>query len=306
MEPYYIFDFVLNRAIYKFIRCQYFLKASPIPPPTAVPSKDAHPDYHNPKMGQKPSVAHPGKKIQVIGAGLPRTGTASFSAALSILLNGPVYHSGTQITLGPESEIKSWIRILRLWGTGQPDDRKAALSLMESTLDGYVAITDSPGDQLVPELLEVYPDALVIVTTRDPQLWERSMSQVAGLATLWFLRVVLLPLPGMRWFVDYINELEVLWMKVFGVNRPHVGVYEKHLERLKAVVPSERLLFFNVKDGWEPLCNMLGVEVPDVPFPRINDSEAIDRTAQYHIRRGLLRWGFVVAVVGAVVWGCQG
>ncbi|BCS17355.1 sulfotransferase family protein [Aspergillus puulaauensis] len=254
-------------------------------------------------MGQKPSIPQPGKKVQVIGAGLPRTGTASFSAALSILLNGPVYHSGTQITLGPASEIKSWIRILRLWGTGQPNDRKSALGIIESTLDGYVAVTDSPGDQLVPELLEVYPDALVIATTRDAQSWERSMSQVASLSTLWFLRVVLLPLPGMRWFVDYTQELEVLWIKMFGVDRPNVGVYGKHLERLRDVVPPEKLRLFNVKDGWEPLCEMLGVDVPEVPFPRINDSEAIDRTAQYHIRRGLLRWGAVVAVVGAVVWG---
>jgi len=87
------------------------------------------------------------------------------------------------------------------------------------------------------------------------------------------------------------------------VDRPNVGVYGKHIERLRDVVPPEKLRLFNVKDGWEPLCEMLGVDVPEVPFPRINDSEAIDRTAQYHIRRGLLRWGAVVAVVGAVVWG---
>jgi hypothetical protein len=61
-------------------------------------------------MGQKASVPQPGARFQVIGAGLSRTGTASFSAALEILLDGPVYHGGTQITMGPPTEIKSWIQ----------------------------------------------------------------------------------------------------------------------------------------------------------------------------------------------------
>ena len=58
-------------------------------------------------MGQQASVPKPGTQIQVIGAGLPRTGTTSFSRSLEILLNGPVYHVGTQTTLGPEVHIKS-------------------------------------------------------------------------------------------------------------------------------------------------------------------------------------------------------
>ena len=49
--------------------------------------------------------------------------------------------------------------------------------------------------------------------------------------------------------------------------------YEEHIEEVKRVVPKERLLVFNVKEGWEPLCNRLGLPVPDVPFPHVNSSE---------------------------------
>ena len=56
-------------------------------------------------MGAQSSIPKPGTTIQVIGRGVPRTGTASSSAALSILLNAPIYHGGTQATLGPPFQI---------------------------------------------------------------------------------------------------------------------------------------------------------------------------------------------------------
>ena len=73
-------------------------------------------------MGNAPSTPRPGTEFQVIGAGLPRTGTASFSEALHILLDGPVYHGGTQVTLGPPDEIRSWIKLLKHWPSDKESD----------------------------------------------------------------------------------------------------------------------------------------------------------------------------------------
>ncbi|PLB55751.1 hypothetical protein P170DRAFT_471151 [Aspergillus steynii IBT 23096] len=107
----------------------------------------------------------------------------------------------------------------------------------------------------------------------------------------------------MRHFVNYINLLQTQWDKVYGKGRSSDYIYHRHIEWLKEVVPADRSLFFDVKEGWGPLCKALGKEVPDIPFPRINGSEAIDRTAQYHIKRGLVRWAGVVALVAiAAVW----
>ncbi|KAE8413371.1 NAD dependent epimerase/dehydratase [Aspergillus pseudocaelatus] len=252
-------------------------------------------------MGQKASTPQKGTKLQVIGAGLSRTGTASFSSALNILLQGPVYHGGTQVTMGPPSEIKSWISIMQNCLTGAPQDREEALTLLEETLDGYAAITDAPGTQLVPELLELYPDAMVICTVRDPDAWVKSYAQVRHLATLWYLSAVLLPLPGMRYFVKWISYFPKQQRRVYGKLESTVDIYHRHIAWLKEVVPEDRLVFFDVREGWEPLCKALGKDVPkDIAFPCINDGQAIDAVAKYHIRRGLTRWAAFVAVIGAI------
>lgn len=251
-------------------------------------------------MGNQASVPRPGTELQVIGAGLPRTGTASFSEALRILLQAPVYHGGTQCTMGSPDEMRSWIKILQLFPFKVDADRKAGLSLIRQRLDGYAAVTDAPATGLIPELLELYPDAKVICTVRDPSAWEKSMVGVASASTKWFLRGVLLPLPTMRHFVDYINALRDQWLYLYGEIEPPTRIsYNRHIEWLKENVPAHRLIFLEVKDGWEPLCKALGKDIPDMPFPRINDSEAIDNFAAKTVTKGLIRWSALLAVVGA-------
>ena len=253
-------------------------------------------------MGQQASVPKPGVKLQVIGAGLSRTGTASFSRALEMILDGPVYHGGTQATLGPEIEIKSWIKVLSHWPARNDSEQRLILDLMAGRLDGYAATTDTPASQLVPELMELYPDAKIICTVRNAKSWAKSVEGVSNAATMWFLRFVLFPLPTLRFFVDYINLLRDAWISLYGEEEPlTVQTYNRHIDWLKEIVPADRLVFFDVKDGWEPLCKALGKKVPDgIAFPRINDGEAIDRFAAKHVRRGLVRWAGIMTV-GVIV-----
>ena len=75
------------------------------------------------------------------------------------------------------------------------------------------------------------------------------------------------------------------------------------MEYLKRVVPKEKLVFFDVRDGWEPLCKVLRKEVPDVPFPRINDSRAIDELTRRMVLKGLGRWAMILGTIGAGVIG---
>ncbi|KAJ5873520.1 uncharacterized protein N7473_013393 [Penicillium subrubescens] len=258
-------------------------------------------------MGQQASVPKAGAEIQVIGAGLPRTGTSSFSAALEMILDGPTYHGGTQISRGEPIEIQSWIKALKYWAKGDPASRIEMQKIVRQRLHGYTAVTDAPCSQFVPELLEIYPNAKVICTARDPISWEKSMIQAQGLAMAWFLRAVLLPLSGMRHFVDYTEQLAIQWERLYGVQAGSHDrdTYARHIAWLKENVPEERLVFFEVKDGWEPLCKVVGKKVPEnIPFPHINDSEAIVRTAQYHIKRGLVRWGAILALVSVTVGYC--
>lgn len=172
--------------------------------------------------------------------------------------------------------------------------------IIKERLDGYAAVTDAPASGLVQELLAIYPNAKVICTIREPDSWVKSMEGISNAATMWFLRFVLFPLPGMRYFVDYINVLRKQWEYLYNEHEPFTAkTYNRHIQWLKEIVPPERLVFFDVKEGWEPLCKALGKEIPkDIPFPNINDGEAIDRLAKSTVQRGLLRWLVVFVTLG--------
>jgi hypothetical protein len=168
----------------------------------------------------------------------------------------------------------------------------SVMDILRDRFDGYAAATDAPTSGLVKELIELYPNAKVICTVRDPDSWVQSMAGVSSAATMWFLRGVLFPIPNMRYFVDYIDALRKQWVYLYGERDPPTRqTYDRHVAWLKEIVPEERLVFFKVKDGWGPLCEALNKPVPEgIPFPRINDGEAIDRFAKKMVKRGLLRW----------------
>ncbi|CAM1511898.1 Fc.00g094110.m01.CDS01 [Cosmosporella sp. VM-42] len=203
----------------------------------------------------------------------------------------------------PKIEIKTWIKILSQWPSKDERTNRMNLDVIKSRTDGYVAITASPGCSMVPELMTLYPDAKVICTVRGFEAWEKSMQGVASASTRWFLRFVLFLFPSLRFFVDYINGLRQQWLYLYGeIEPPTKKSYNRHIEWLKEKVPTNRLVLFDVKDSWEPLCRALGMPVPkNLPFPQINDGKAIDTFAKKHVTRGLVRWMLVLALIVATV-----
>jgi hypothetical protein len=126
------------------------------------------------------------------------------------------------------------------------------------------------------------------------------MATVANAATLWFLGVVLFWIPGVRRFPRYIDVLRKQWVELYGAPEPATRLHwDRHVEYSKRVVPEDRLVFYDVKEGWEPLCKVLGKEVPDLEFPRINDGRAIEALTKKFVVKGLVRWGVVGLTVGA-------
>jgi hypothetical protein len=58
-------------------------------------------------------------------------------------------------------------------------------------------------------------------------------------------------------------------------DRAHViEVYENHVAEVKATIPPDRLLVFDVRQGWAPLCEFLGTPMPEQPFPAGNERAA--------------------------------
>ncbi|KAK4500381.1 hypothetical protein PRZ48_008570 [Zasmidium cellare] len=265
-------------------------------------------------MGQTPSHPQPNARLQVIAAGLPRTGTTSLSLALSILLNGPVYHAGIQHILSypDEKPLRRAIKLLERTPYRNASDRQVVEDTLKGLFDsGYVAVADSPYAQFTPELLHLYPHTIVLCTTRPTQPWLHSLSQLlraGSLATTYKTALV----PIARLFPTYTPLLtSTRWKEIYshpdGSPMEMYEVPERHVEWLKEVVPKERLFFVDVREGWGPICEALGMEVPEgVPFPRVNDGDEVVRIAREFVRRGMVRWavvGSVLVVLGAVMWG---
>jgi len=206
--------------------------------------------------------------MQVIGAGLPRTATLSQKIALEMLGVTPCYHMVN--VLAELDQAKRWRAAV--FGELSPSE----------ILDGFEGTVDWPGSFFYKELSDLYPDAKVLLSTREPEAWARSMRE-----TIWGLfydDILIRHLSDARSVVDapwkgYMQLMESMWERSGLIEGPSTSLefmatsFERYCEEVKAYVPADRLLVWSASDGWEPLCEFLGVEVPDTPFPRVNDGK---------------------------------
>ena len=195
--------------------------------------------------------------MNVIGVGFGRTGTLSLKVALEALGHGPCMH---MVTLLADPERATLFRRAA----------EGDLASLDKALEGHHSTVDWPGAYFWRELAERHPAAKVVLTVRDPQRWYDSahdtIFQAASNAPESTNDAVTAGLAMIR---------TVVWQGTFGdrfADREHaVRVFTEHIEAVRREIPAERLLEFEVSQGWQPLCDFLGVPVPEVPFPRTND-----------------------------------
>ncbi len=205
--------------------------------------------------------------MKVIGAGLPRTATLSQHAAMEILGFKPVYHMATLFERGQGGD---WREVL--------DGQRTAAELLSS----YDATVDWPGSYYTKDLAEAFPEAKIVLSERDPEVWAQSM--VKTIWGLFYADSLMRHLSDARMCIDpgwrsYLEMMNEMWHNA-GLFDDGANTTPEHLaqafvrrnEELKAALPAERVLVWAAKDGWEPLCAFLEVPVPDQPFPQINDS----------------------------------
>jgi predicted naringenin-chalcone synthase len=201
--------------------------------------------------------------VKVIGAGFGRTGTMSLKVALEELGVGPCLHSMESLHGAQTPEAPSlWEQVI----AGQPIDWRGAFAGWGSTVDWL-------GARFYPEMLRAWPEAKVILSVRDPEAWyeschaslhatSRLQGAGAGAACSPVLKAV-----------D-----TAIWQDIFDgrfAERDYaLKVFERHRVQVAGRVPPERLLIYDIRDGWEPLCEFLGVPVPKTPFPHLNGRDA--------------------------------
>jgi len=192
--------------------------------------------------------------LRVIGAGLGRTGTASLKMALELLLDGPCHHMFE--VLGKSHQIAWWHQAAE---GDMPD--------WHEVLDGYTAQVDWPGASFWPELMEAFPAALVLLSERDHERWFESASNT-----------IFSPPDPTLTPSDSDKALGKMFAAIcrsrftteLGDKEAAIAAAQRHNDEVKSTVPPDRLLVWRASDGWEPICDRLGIEVPDVEFPHRN------------------------------------
>lgn len=210
----------------------------------------------------------------VIGAGLPRTGTASTRSALSVLMNGPIYHMG-QVMESGFKHVSFWNEACQ--GSKSPEE-------WQEFLHGFRGGVDYPISLFYEELMEIFPNAKVVLTVREPESWYKSVKETiyqGNVDSTFFPMNVLNYLTGMNRFFEMAWNLgsksgnrfnEGMFEAVGQGEAQAIAYFNNWNEKVKQKVAKDRLLIFNVKEGWAPLCDFLGVAVPQEPFPRTNDT----------------------------------
>jgi sulfotransferase family protein len=200
--------------------------------------------------------------MNLIGVGFGRTGTLSLKAALERIGWGPCFHMD-EVFKNPDR-----VPYFRRAARGEQVDWDAAF-------DGFRSTVDWPAAAFWRSLVARYPAAKVLLTVRDPARWYASVRDTilpASRDSATAAAFANLP-PEISLGRDMVDE--VIWQGEFGGRGADeeyaIRVFTEHNAAVRREVPADRLLVYQVSEGWEPLCRFLGADVPDEPFPHLND-----------------------------------
>ncbi len=189
--------------------------------------------------------------LEVVGAGFGRTGTLSMKTALEQLGFGPCHHMVE--VFGRTESAAVWAAAI----AGEPVD-------LDALLEGFTATVDFPSCAVWDRLAAHWPAAKVLLTVRSSESWWRSFEATIGPH-----------LASMEGEIEPV--MSALRDRVFRgapMDRDTaIAVYEEHNAEVILRTPADRLLVYEVGSGWEPLCEFLGVDVPDAPFPSSNSTD---------------------------------
>lgn len=220
--------------------------------------------------------------LRVIGVGFGRTGTTSLRSALGVVGLGPCYHGYDMVA--DARRVWQWHDLAQ---GGTPD--------WPAVFEGYQSAVDWPVAAYWRELAAAYPEAKLILTVRDPGSWydsaratvfKNNIDPPRGLARL-RLHLFEALSPDFRALIAM--EHETVTRQLFEdrlADREYmIAAFTRHVEQVQTTFPAERLLTYRAEEGWAPLCEFLGVPVPDQPYPRHNGPEDFFRTAKQDMTR---------------------
>jgi len=195
-----------------------------------------------------------GMNLRIVGAGVGRTGTHSLKDGLEILLGGPCYH---MIEVFPRPEHPA------LWRSAMDGESVD----YDALLDGFVAAVDWPACTMWRELAAANPDAVILLSTRDPESWWTSCEN-----TIFQAITRAMDGPPSDWTAMATKMLEVFGGDMHD-KAASIAAFERHNADVRATADPKRLVEWQGKDGWGPICSALDLPVPDEPFPHVNTTD---------------------------------
>jgi hypothetical protein len=159
-----------------------------------------------------------------------------------------------------------------------------------------------PANLLTEEIMRVHPDAIVIATTRDAASWYKSYVFMKAMVEAWYMPLLMLWVPRLSFIGTWNKARRQLLAYRLGTADLEQGSLQKHEDHLRKVVPAEKLFFYKVSDGWEPLCKILQVPVPDRPFPHNNTPESAKLVFRGVVATGVICWILAASAAATTPW----
>lgn len=195
--------------------------------------------------------------LQIIGSGFGRTGTKSLKEAIEVLGFGPCHHMYE--LLDNLDQVPDWQAL----ANGETRD-------WETVFSGYSSQVDWPGAHYWRQTMAAFPNAKILHSVRPVEKWWVSFDKTIG-KLLERYQEMDFP-PPIHEILDMNRKFvgDATFDGKFRDRDAAIAAYEKREADVRAAVPAERLLVFDVAQGWGPLCDFLQVPIPDRPFPHHN------------------------------------
>jgi len=195
--------------------------------------------------------------LKVIGSGFGRTGTKSLKDALETLGFGPCHHMHELLEY--PDQVPTWQAL----ANGDTRD-------WETVFNGYSSQVDWPGAHYWEQTVAAFPDAKVVHSVRPIEKWWASFDKTIGKLLERHKELDFPPL--VRDILDMNSQFigEATFGGNFRDRDTAIATFEKRTCDVRAAVPADRLLVFDVAEGWAPLCAFLQVAEPDILFPHHN------------------------------------
>jgi hypothetical protein len=195
--------------------------------------------------------------------------------------------------------------VVRLWEMVAAGEEES----LKTIFQGYRSTLDYPGCMHFATFLRWNEGAKVILTVRDsPEQWAQSARSTiyssSWQKTLLTKLLFSLPLTNF-YYLQYIQKIAFSAHKTNPTKRNSdlETLYIEWNNHVIETVPDQRLLVYNVKEGWEPLCRFLEVPIPDDEFPFLNDSREFKKVSLFENTSRLICIAAIVTVLVVIALG---